>query len=196
MTKNYYAILNISNNSTKTEIVKAFRSLAKKYHPDKNASPNASEKFREVFEAYEILKDEEKRKIYNRYWNVKYQNKTVTSQNDFEPEFKEQREYAKQSAEKYSKMPYEDFINSTIFNIKFIVKKTPTIGAIILLFCLGLFFLFFMSFLVTSNIDGGTGIFIGLFILIIAGAFFAVAISDWNKLMEEKKRQKRNKNYR
>ena len=55
MTKDYYSILNISNNSTKEEIIKSFRELAKKYHPDKNSSPNASEKFREIFEAYEIL---------------------------------------------------------------------------------------------------------------------------------------------
>lgn len=194
MIKDYYAILNISNNSTKTEVVKAFRDLAKKYHPDKNSSPNASEKFREVFEAYELLKDEDKRKIYDQYWKQKYQNKTLRTQYDFEPEFKEQREYAKQSAEKYSKMPYEDFINSTIFDIKFIVKKTPTIGAIILLFCLGLFFLFFMFMLFTSNIDGG--VFAGFFILLIAGGIFAIAISDWNKLMAEKKRQKNNEYYR
>lgn len=196
MNKDYYNILNISNNSTKAEIVKAFRELAKKYHPDKNYSPDASYKFREVFEAYEVLKNDEKRKIYDHYWNIKFKDKTVTSQTDFEPEFKEQRESAKQTAEKYSKMPYEDFINSAIFEIKFAVKKTPTIGAIILLFCLGLFFLFFMGMLFTSNIDGGTGLFAGLFILIIAIGIFAVAISDWNKLMEEKKRQKQNKNYR
>lgn len=196
MSKDYYNILNISNNSTKAEVVKAFRELAKKYHPDKNHSTNASEKFREVFEAYEILKDENKRKTYDQYWKQKYQNKTVRNQSDFEPEFKEQREYAKQSAEKYSKMPYEDFINSAIFEIKFAIKKTPTIGAIILLFCLGLFFLFFMVMLFTSNIDGGTGLFAGLFILLIAVGIFTVAVSDWNKLMEEKKRQKQNKNYR
>lgn len=196
MSKDYYNILNIPNNSTKEEIVKAFRELAKKYHPDKNPSPNASDKFREVFEAYEILKDDEKRKVYDHYWNIKFKNKTVVSQNDFEPEFKEQRESAKQTADKYSKMPYEDFINSAIFEMKFAVKKTPTIGAIILLFCLGLFFLFFMIMLFSSNIEGGTGLFAGLFILLIAVGIFAVAISDWNKLMEEKKRQKENKNYR
>ena len=196
MNKDYYNVLNISYNATKEEIVKAFRVLAKKYHPDKNHSPNASEQFREVFEAYEILKSDEKRKIYNHYWNVKFKNKTVTSQTDFEPEFREQRESAKQTAEKFSKMPYEDFINSAIFDIKFVVKKTPTIGAIILLFCLGLFFLFFMVMLFSSNIDGGTGLFAGLFILLIAIGIFAVAIFDWNKLMAEKQRQKNSENYR
>ena len=173
MTKDYYSILNISNNSTKEEIIKSFRELAKKYHPDKNSSPNASEKFREIFEAYEILKNDEKRKVYDQYW-----------------------ENAKQTADKYSKMPYEDFINSALFNIKFVVQKTPTIGGIILVFLVGLMFLIFMGFLFSSNIDGGTGALVGLFMLSISGAFFYVAIKDWNKLMEERKRQQSGKHYR
>lgn len=196
MTKDYYSILNISNNSTKEEIIKSFRELAKKYHPDKNSSPNASDKFREIFEAYEILKNDEKRKVYDQYWNAKYKRKEEKPQTDFEPEFKEQREYAKQAADKYSQMPYEDFINSALFNIKFVVQKTPTIGGIILVFLVGLSFLFFLTFLISSNIDGGTGALVGLFILGIAGAFIYVAVKDWNKLMAERKRQKDEKHYR
>ena len=88
MTKDYYSILNIPSNSTKQEIIKAFRELAKKYHPDKNSSANASDKFREVFEAYEVLKNEEKRKDYDRYWNLKYKSNDTSSQHSFEPEFK------------------------------------------------------------------------------------------------------------
>lgn len=114
----------------------------------------------------------------------------------FEPEFKEQRECAKQTADKYSKTPYEDFINSALFNIKFVVQKTPTIGGIILVFLVGLMFLIFMGFLFSSNIDGGTGALVGLFILSISGAFFYVAIKDWNKLMDERKRQQSGKHYR
>ena len=196
MTKDYYSILNIPSNSTKQEIIKAFRELAKKYHPDKNSSANASDKFREVFEVYEVLKNEEKRKDYDRYWNLKYKSNKSSSEHSYEPEFKEQREYAKKTADKYSKMPYEDFINSAIFNIKFVVKKTPTIGGIILVFLVGLMFLIFMGFLFSSNIDGGTGALVGLFMLSISGAFFYVAIKDWNKLMDERKRQKSGKHYR
>ena len=70
----YYKVLNISENATLEEIKKAFRELAKEYHPDKNKSSDASVKFREVFEAYEILKDkitkdifdESRRKFYNK----------------------------------------------------------------------------------------------------------------------------------
>lgn len=53
--KNYYKILRIKKGATQTEIKKAFRKLALEYHPDKNKAPDATEKFREIAEAYEVL---------------------------------------------------------------------------------------------------------------------------------------------
>jgi curved DNA-binding protein len=61
----YYKILNVTENATLEEIKKAFRELAKIYHPDKNKSNDASLKFREVFEAYEILKDKTTKGIFD-----------------------------------------------------------------------------------------------------------------------------------
>lgn len=59
--KNYYDILGISSNSTKQEIQKSFRNLAKKYHPDVNKDNlEIEKKFKEIKEAYEVLKDEKK----------------------------------------------------------------------------------------------------------------------------------------
>ena len=61
--KDYYAILGVNKNASTEEIKKAYRRLALKYHPDKNKGDKASEtKFKEANEAYEILKDEKKRK--------------------------------------------------------------------------------------------------------------------------------------
>jgi curved DNA-binding protein len=66
--KDYYKILGVGRDASKEEITKAYRRLVKKYHPDRNKEdPNASEKFREVSEAYEVLKDEEKRKQYDAF---------------------------------------------------------------------------------------------------------------------------------
>jgi len=65
--KDYYSLLGISKNATEDEIKKAYRKLAVKYHPDKNpGNKQAEEKFKEMGEAYEVLKDPDKRKKYDK----------------------------------------------------------------------------------------------------------------------------------
>ncbi len=64
----YYEILQISRNADKNEIKKAYRKMAKKYHPDKNGGDKEAEKmFKLCNEAYQVLSDDEKRAIYDRY---------------------------------------------------------------------------------------------------------------------------------
>ncbi len=66
--RDYYEVLEIERNATKGEIKSAYRKKAKAYHPDLNPNnKEAEEKFKEATEAYEILSDEEKRGIYDRY---------------------------------------------------------------------------------------------------------------------------------
>ena len=65
--KDYYEVLGISKNASKEEIKKAYRKLALKYHPDKNTDKGAAEKFKEISEAYAVLYDAEKRKLYDQY---------------------------------------------------------------------------------------------------------------------------------
>ncbi|QZX49268.1 DnaJ domain-containing protein [Mycoplasma sp. E35C] len=65
--RDYYEILEISKSASQQDIKKAFRKLAMKYHPDRNKEPDAEEKFKEVNEAYEVLSDEEKRRLYDTY---------------------------------------------------------------------------------------------------------------------------------
>lgn len=63
--KDYYEILGVNKEATKQEIHKAFRQLAKKYHPDKNKDKGAQDEFIKIFKAYETLSDEKKRKEYD-----------------------------------------------------------------------------------------------------------------------------------
>ena len=66
--KDYYKTLGVENDASADEIKKAYRKLAMKFHPDQNKdNPEAEEKFKAINEAYDILKDEQKRSAYARY---------------------------------------------------------------------------------------------------------------------------------
>ncbi|MES1240761.1 MAG: DnaJ C-terminal domain-containing protein [Acidobacteriota bacterium] len=65
--KDYYATLGVKKDASQDDIQKAYRKLARKYHPDVNKAPEAEVKFKEIGEAYEVLKDEEKRQKYDQY---------------------------------------------------------------------------------------------------------------------------------
>jgi DnaJ homolog subfamily A member 2 len=65
--KDYYKILEVDKKATKEELTKAYKKLARKYHPDICKDENAEEKFMEVGTAYEILNDDKKRELYDKY---------------------------------------------------------------------------------------------------------------------------------
>jgi curved DNA-binding protein len=70
--KDYYKILGVSRDASAADIKKAYRSLARKYHPDVSKLANAEEKFKEVGEAYEVLKDQEKRAQYDQFGSYQH----------------------------------------------------------------------------------------------------------------------------
>ena len=69
---NPYEILEISKEATEKDIKKAYKKLAKKYHPDVNKSPEAEEKFKSIQEAYSILSDPDKKNHYDRFGNSSF----------------------------------------------------------------------------------------------------------------------------
>lgn len=67
MPRDYYEVLGVSRTASPDELKKAFRKLAREYHPDVNKSPDAHERFQEINEAYQILSDENQRARYDRF---------------------------------------------------------------------------------------------------------------------------------
>lgn len=63
----YYQVMGLEKTASPEDIKRAYRKLARKYHPDVNQSADAEEKFKELGKAYEVLKDKEKRKQYDKY---------------------------------------------------------------------------------------------------------------------------------
>lgn len=72
--RDYYEVLGVDKSADATTIKRAYRKLAKKYHPDLNKSPDAPAKFKEATEAYEVLSDENKRKQYDQFGHAAFDN--------------------------------------------------------------------------------------------------------------------------
>jgi molecular chaperone DnaJ len=90
MTKrDYYEILNVQRTAAKDDIKSAYRKLALKYHPDRNKSSEAEEKFKEISEAYAVLSDQEKRTRYDTYGHVGTEEVFRGSEDNFAEIFKD-----------------------------------------------------------------------------------------------------------
>ncbi len=84
MSRNYYDVLGVGRDASEEQIKKAFRQKAKQYHPDANPdNPTAEARFKQVNEAYEVLRDEEKRSAYNRFGENWRDYQSFNGQNPF-----------------------------------------------------------------------------------------------------------------
>src|SRR5215211_4874940 len=87
--RDYYEVLGVPKAASKDEIKSAYRKLALQYHPDRNKSAGAEEKFKEISEAYAVLSDDEKRKRYDTYGHVGTEDAFRGSEANFDEIFKD-----------------------------------------------------------------------------------------------------------
>jgi len=91
--RDYYNVLGVPRGAAKDDIKAAYRKLALQYHPDRNKAPEASEKFKEISEAYAILSDDEKRGQYDQFGRQgvyeKYNQEDIFRGTDFDSVFRD-----------------------------------------------------------------------------------------------------------
>jgi molecular chaperone DnaJ len=91
--RDYYEILGVKKSASKDELKDAYRTLALKYHPDRNKEPGAEDKFKEISEAYAVLSDDQKRQTYDQYghsgFDQRYSQEDIFRNANFEDIFRE-----------------------------------------------------------------------------------------------------------
>ncbi|MBL4889776.1 MAG: DnaJ domain-containing protein [Candidatus Lindowbacteria bacterium] len=118
--KNYYAVLDLDSDSSVSEIKSSFRKLALKWHPDKNKSSQAKDRFTEIYEAYDILNNERKRRAYDR----------KCERGESDDSFDNWTRAARKTGRDYASASYAHFWRESVLDIKTIFLGDPMPGFI------------------------------------------------------------------
>lgn len=138
MFPDYYKRLGLTKSATKNEIKKAYRKLALEFHPDKNKSPDAHEKFISINEAYLILFDDEARSKYDKEYDIHYNKETEFKSNSkysysefYDADLNDWSKKAREQGNEYAKMAFDEFSK---FLLGFIKETGFQLGNTLLVF--------------------------------------------------------------
>lgn len=122
--KDYFDILGIADNADLDDVKQAYRTLAKKYHPDKNDSSDASALFIEINEAYEFLSDPTRLKLYKARKVFAAQAKYNQERNEvYQNWVNQQRDLARRRAESTAHKTYSEFVNSPVYKAAMVANN-------------------------------------------------------------------------
>ena len=184
--KDYYKILEIEFRADTLAVKKAYRRLALKYHPDRNNEDNAAQKFIEITEAYEVLRDPLKRsendKLYETYFRTKSKDKKFeeTNEQTYQRKQQEWAHYGRTKAKEYSLISFEEFSRQLLREISVGAVYITNVFAILLV---GGLIIGSLSLLPKAFEDGNGP---ALFLLLMIGGLiyltyrlFIVALADY-----------------
>lgn len=134
--KNYYKILELEFGADILAVKKAYRRLALNYHPDRNKASDAAQEFIEITEAYEVLRDPDKKRKYDSlheaYFNARQQESPLKKSNEwtYNQRQKEWADHGRKKAEEYSSIPFDEFRKWLIKELALSASYIPNVIAI------------------------------------------------------------------
>ncbi|AYN05485.1 J domain-containing protein [Flavobacterium sp. 140616W15] len=131
--ENYYKILDINPLASFTDIKKAYRTLAVKYHPDKSKNEETTKLFITITEAYEVLKDSDKRKEYDILYRNIFEKKSTTTE-QYKATEETWKAHGEFKAKQYASMGYEEFAKRAFDEI--LIAKKYTLNFAGIAFCI------------------------------------------------------------
>lgn len=182
--KNYYKILEIEYGADILSVKKAYRNLALRYHPDVCKDFDATQKFIEITEAYEVLRDPLKKNeydvLYDLFFGSKKQYTETEHNHTSQSKQKEWTDLGKEKAQEYSSIPFEEFARRLLKEISVGASYIPNAIAIFIVLAGAIGFLMDLSRAIKSD---SAVVFIELLMIVsliyLAYRLFLVAKSDY-----------------
>lgn len=171
----FYSILEISPEASSDEIKKSFRRLAKKFHPDVNHDPEAESMFKLIYIAYDILKDNYKRQLYDELQQLKRM--------ELQGRMRRWHSQANRQATEYAKMEYEEFEESLLSKISFHSTQFLALLFAFVLLCMGFIGLLLGAYFIFKS-DFNGAITAAFFLIAFASGFLWLGIKTFLGVLE------------